>query len=292
MTDAPPPEHQPGTGIETGTGPGDAGWRSLNRAWWDERTPLHVASSLYDVEGFRRGRDTVEAFEVELFGDVTGLRLAHLQCHFGLDTMSWARNHGATAVGLDFSAPAVETANGLAVELGIDARFVCADVYDAVDALNGEQFDVVYTGLGALNWLPDLSAWASVVSGLVRPGGRLLLSEFHPFSWVFDNNRDGRDLAVAYDYFGAEPFLDEHEGSYADLTAHTVHNQTVEHQHPVAAVLRVLLAAGLGLEAYEEYDFTLFPQFPLMERHGRHWRLPATMPRIPLMFALVARAPG
>lgn len=266
-------------------------WRELNRAWWDERVPLHVASDLYDVDSFRAGRDTVEPFEAALLGDVTGQRLAHLQCHFGLDTMSWARNHGASAVGLDFSAPAVEAANALATELAIDARFVCADVYDAVTALGGERFDVVYTGLGAINWLPDLGSWAKVVAGLLRPGGRLLLSEFHPFAWVFGDEGAATDPGlVEHDYFDAAgQVFDDGGGTYADLSAVTANDRTVEHQHPLSEILGSLLGAGLTLEAFEEYDHTLYPRFGWLERRGRTFHQPAGNPRIPLMFALLAR---
>lgn len=276
----------------TDPAPPDSHWRELNRAWWDERTPLHVASPLYDVAGFRAGRETLRPFELELLGDVSGLRLVHLQCHFGLDTLGWAR-HGASVVGLDFSAPAVAVANGLADELGLDGSFVCADVYDAVAALGGEQFDVVCTGFGALNWLPDLEAWSQVVAALLRPGGRLLLAEFHPFSWVFGADREGERFEVIDDYFGEAPLHDDASGSYADLDADTSNNRTVEHQHPLGSILGSLLRRGLVLEAYDEYDHTLFPQFPWLEHHEAtgSWHVPAGEPRIPLMFALVARRP-
>ncbi|HRW36796.1 MAG: methyltransferase domain-containing protein [Acidimicrobiales bacterium] len=265
-----------------------ADWRELNRAWWDERTPLHVASELYDVEGFKAGRQTVEPFEQRLAGDVAGLRLAHLQCHFGLDTMGWARL-GASVVGLDFSQPAVDAARALATELDLDARFVCADVYDAVEALGGEVFDLVYTGLGAINWLPDLARWADVVAALVRPGGRLLLSEFHPFSHVFAD----ADRTVAYDYFSDEPLVWDDEGSYAADGAATAHNETVEHQHTMGEILTVLLERGLRITAFEEHDHTLFARWPdLVRREDGTFRLPEGSPRLPLMFALVAERPG
>ena len=272
----------------------DAGrWRELNRAWWDERTPLHVASPLYDVDAFRAGRESLRPFELDLLGDVSGLRLAHLQCHFGLDTLGWAR-HGASVVGLDFSAPAVDAANGLAAELGLDGRFVCADVYDAVEALGGELFDLVYTGFGALNWLPDLDAWSEVVASLLKPGGRLLLAEFHPFSWVFGDGDDQEGLVVVDDYFGEGPSIWDEAGSYADLAAETVHNVTVEHQHHLAEILTAVLSRGLVLEAFQEHDHTLFPQFPFLveDVEQRCWRLPEGSPRIPLMYALVARRPA
>lgn len=264
------------------------GWRELNRAWWDERVPLHVGSELYDVEGFKAGRQTLEPFEQRLAGDVTGLRVVHLQCHFGLDSMGWARL-GASVVGLDFSQPAVDAANALAAEVDLDARFVCADVYDAVEALGGEQFDLVYTGLGALNWLPDLERWADVVAALVRPGGRLLLSEFHPFSHVFADE----DRTVAYDYFSTQPYDWHDAGSYAAPEVATEHNHTIEHQHGVGSILTVLLERGLRITAFEEHDHTLFARWPdlVLQRDGTY-RLPEGEPRLPLMFALVAERPS
>ena len=263
-----------------------ARWRELNRAWWDERVPLHLASELYDVDGFLAGAEQLRPFELALAGDVAGLRLAHLQCHFGQDSIAWAR-HGASVVGLDFSEPAVAAANDLAARLEVDAAFVCADVYDAVGALGGERFDLVYTGLGALNWLPDLTRWAQVVRSLVAPGGRLLLAEFHPFAWVFEE-----DLSVTYDYFGSAPFVWDDAGSYADLTAATTHNATVEHQHGIGQVLTALLAAGFTIRAFEEHDHTLFPQFTVLEQREGAYRLPEGMPRLPLMYALVADIPA
>lgn len=262
-------------------------WRELNRAWWDERVPLHVRSELYDVEGFKAGRQTLEPFERRLAGDVSGLRLAHLQCHFGLDSMGWARL-GASVAGLDFSQPAVDAANGLAGELGLDARFVCADVYDAVDALGGERFDLVYTGLGALNWLPDVERWAAVVAELIRPGGRLLLSEFHPFSHVFADD----DRTVEFDYFSDEPFDWHDEGSYAAPGVETRHNDTIEHQHGVGKILTALLGVGLRITAFEEHDHTLYARWPdLVAEADGTYRLPEGEPRLPLLFALVAELP-
>jgi len=261
-------------------------WRELNRRWWDERVPLHVESELYDIEGFRAGKEQLRDFELRLAGDVSGLRLAHLQCHFGQDSIAWAR-HGASVVGLDFSQPAVDAANGFAHELDVDARFVCADVYDAVAALGGERFDLVYTGLGAINWLPDLEGWSNVVAALVKPGGRLLLAEFHPFSHVFAD--EGR--TVEYPYFSDEPFVWHDAGSYADPDAETAHNSTIEHQHTVAEVLTCLLARGLRITAFEEFDYTLFPRFPDVVADDRGFVLPPDEPSIPLMFALVAELP-
>lgn len=141
------------------------------------------------------------------------MRTGHLQCHFGLDTLSWAR-HGASVTGLDFSGPAVEAARRIAAEVGLAAEFVQADLYDAPQALRGQRFDIVYTGLGALNWLPDVRRWAAVVASLLQPGGFLYLSEFHPFVHVFGEH----DFTIEYDYFHGRLEFDE-PGTYADLRA-------------------------------------------------------------------------
>ena len=266
----------------------------LNRSWWDERVPIHVGSAFYDVEGFRAGGSTLRPFELEEVGDVAGKRLAHLQCHFGLDSLSWARA-GASVAGLDFSGPAIEAANSLAAETGLDATFVQADVHDAVEALGGERFDIVYTGFGAINWLPDLSRWADVVSSLLEEGGFLYLGEFHPFTWVFDEDTE----TIRFDYFhDAEGVsFDDEEGSYADLDAPTRRNTTLEWAHPMSEVVSAVLGAGLTIELLSEHDYTLFPRFADLEPDrdflgaGVVYRQPEGKPRLPLMYSLRARRP-
>ena len=151
----------------------------MNRAHWDEAAPLHAHERLYDLDGFRAGRNDIRPFELDEIGAVDGRELLHLQCHLGTDTLSWAQ-HGARVSGLDFSERSLVVARELAAELGIDAEFWNADVYDAVGAVGGRTFDIVYTGIGALGWLPDLGAWARVVHDLLRPDGILYLVEIHP----------------------------------------------------------------------------------------------------------------
>lgn len=257
----------------------------LNRSWWDERVPLHVASAFYDVEGFKAGTSALRPFEVDEVGDVSERSLLHLQCHFGLDTLSWARL-GARVTGLDFSTPAVEAARSLAADTGLEAEFVAASVYDAPTALAGRHFDVVYTGLGALNWLPDIGRWAEVVALLLAPGGYLYLSEFHPITWVFGDE----DLGVEHDYFQADPFAFDDPGTYADLAAQTEQNRTEEWQHPLGDVVSAVIAAGLTLEFLHEHDYTLFPRWPFLEQDGHAYRIPPGRPRLPLMYSLRAGA--
>ena len=263
-------------------------WIELNRAMWDERVPIHVASEFYDVEGFVDGRQTLKPFEPDELGDVSGLDLVHLQCHFGLDTLSWARL-GANVVGLDFSEAAVEAARELARRIAVQAEFVAADVYDAVEALDGRRFDVVYTGIGALCWLPDYDRWAQVVAALLRPGGRLYLVEFHPATHdVFSD--DG--LTIEYSYFEDMLVWDE-PGTYADLSAPTTNNRSVEQVPQLGKVVTAVARAGLRIEQLTERPTTFMPRWPMLVQHGEQdWRLPDGMPSLPLSYSLLASKPG
>ena len=266
-------------------------WADLNRRWWDERAPVHVASDFYDVAGFLADPDasTLRPFEIDEVGDVAGRSLVHPQCHFGLDTLSWARR-GARAVGLDFSAPAVEAARGLARRAALDAEFVAGDVYDAVDLVGGRTFDVVYTGLGAITWLPDIARWARVMAELTAPGGFLYLAEFHPVHMILGDD----DLTVRRPYFHDpdDPLEFDEPGTYADLAAATEHNRTVEWTHGLGAVVTAVIDAGLTVELLREHDHTLFPRWPfLVERDGAY-RMPDGMPSLPLMYSMRARKGG
>ncbi|WEV26785.1 class I SAM-dependent methyltransferase [Streptomyces sp. 71268] len=268
-------------------------WREANRAMWDERVPIHLASGFYDLDAFRAGRDALCDFQADELGDVTGKSVLHLQCHIGLDTLSLARRGASQVVGLDFSAPAVEAARDLAAELGFGpdrACFVAADVYDAVEAVPDSAYDIVYTGVGALCWLPDIVRWAETVAALVAPGGFLYLSEFHPLVDALDEVTASR---IAYDYFNREPWIDETPGTYADTTAPTSCNRRVEWQHPLGSVISALAAAGLRVEFLHEHDMTLFKRFDSLQPEAGtpYYRLPPDQPRVPLMYSLRASKP-
>jgi SAM-dependent methyltransferase len=266
-------------------------WIAANRAMWDERVPLHAASALYDQDGFRAGRDEIRSFEAAEVGDVTGKRLVHLQCHMGQDTLSWARRGAAKVVGLDFSEPAVEVARGLAADIGLAdrAEFVVSDVYEAAAALPDKDYDIVYTGIGALYWLPDLRRWAETAASLVAPGGFLYLSEFHPFLNVFgwDNARE-----VKEDYFRAEPLVTDEPGSYVEIEAETVDNLSFARLHSLGDIVSAICGTGLRLEFLHEHDMTVFQQFPeLVRGDDGFFRLPEGQPRVPLMYSLKATRP-
>src|SRR5215471_11552990 len=183
-----------------------------NRDAWDLRTRAHLGSTFYDVASFKAGRNTLRPPEREELGDVRGRTLLHLQCHFGLDTLSWARL-GASVTGADFSEESIAVATSLAAELGLDARFVCADLYELPDVLDG-QFDIVVTTYGVLSWLPDLDRWARVVAHFLRPGGTFCLVEIHPAIGLFDEV--GGRLEVTGSLFDHGPFERETVQTYAD----------------------------------------------------------------------------
>jgi SAM-dependent methyltransferase len=262
-------------------------WREVNRALWDERVPIHVDGQFYDVPGFLAGESRLLPFEVEELGSVDGATLVHPQCHFGLDTLSLARM-GARVTGLDFSAPAIEAARRVADQAGIEAEFVQADVYEASAALGGRRFDVVYTGRGAINWLPDIERWARVMASLLAPRGRFYITEFHPFTEVFGEEQ----LTVERSYFNRGPWLWDEPGTYADLSAETTQNRTVEWEHTIGDVVSALAHAGLRIEFLHEFDYTMTPRWPFLQRGPDGiFRMPEGQPALPLMYSILASSP-
>lgn len=265
-----------------------------NRDNWDARTDIHAQSEFYDMAGFRAGRNALNAVEIEEMGDVSGRTLLHLQCHFGQDTLSWARL-GASVTGVDFGEKAIDLARQLTDELKLDARFVCANVYDLPDVLEGT-FDIVYTGGGAVNWLGDLERWADVVVHFLKPGGVFYLREFHPYATIFANEDDVAgisDLQVLYPYFyRKEPFRFEGEGSYTDGGA-GIPIVSFEWFHPISDVVTALVTRGLRLEFLHEFPYSGFRQFPFMEqRADGNWWMVGDRYNVPLMYSLRAVKPG
>ena len=271
----------------------DVRYFEANRRHWDERVAIHRRSAFYDVPGFLAGRSSLQPHEPGEVGAVAGKALLHLQCHFGLDTLSWARL-GAEVTGLDFSGEAVRAARDLAREAGLRAEFVHANVYDAAAALAGRSFDIVYTGGGALVWLPDLPRWAAIVASLLKPGGIVYLQESHPFGHVFDDEA-ARDLVVRYPYFHVpEPDRWDEPGSYTDPTAETVENVSYEWTHTLGAVVTAQAQAGLVIEFLHEFDRLFWKNFPFMTpgEEPNTWVLPEHRASVPLAYSICARKPA
>jgi 2-polyprenyl-3-methyl-5-hydroxy-6-metoxy-1,4-benzoquinol methylase len=280
---------------------GNDQYMAANRDLWDELTRVHETTSFYDLDGFRRGGVRLREFEIDDVGPVEGRSLLHLQCHFGIDTLSWARL-GARVTGADFSPKAVDLATRLAAELGLDARFVCSNVYDLPDGLEGE-FDVVYTSRGVLGWLPDVDAWARVAAHFVKPGGVFYIHEIHPVAQVWqDEDVVPGDLRLHYPYFTTpEPFEFESQGSYADPSAHLEVTKEYGWNHSMAEIVSALASAGLRIDLLREFPYTEWAMGFLEERKitpdgdteaKSTWWLPESAGgELPLFFALRASKP-
>lgn len=258
-----------------------------NRRAWNARVPVHVRSSFYDVEGWKReGGISLTGIELREMGDVRGRSLLHLQCHFGQDTLSWARL-GAHVVGCDFSEPAIAQARQLAEELSLPAEFVCCSVYDLPQYLSGE-FDIVFTSYGVLGWLPDLEPWANVVAHFLKPGGVFYIAEFHPVLWMLDEQMQ----ALKYPYHNAGVIESELNSTYADRSA-VLSGKEYNWNHSLSEVLGSLLRRGLQLEQFEEYPYSPFNCFPNAVRgDDGYYRIRGLENVLPLVFTLRMRKGG
>ena len=266
-----------------------------NRELWDAWTRIHLGSEFYDVASFRNGERPIRIadYERDEVGGVEGRTLLHLQCHFGLDTLSWARL-GATVTGIDFSDEAVAAARALAAELRIPATFVQSDLYALPDVLD-QQFDIVYTSCGVLGWLPDIGGWGRVAAQFVRPGGFLYITEVHPVTQVFaDEGVEPGELHLAYPYWSHdEPLRFEVKGSYADREASTEGLVEYGWDHSLGEIVSSLADAGLRLDFLHEFDFVRWPVPFLVEGDDGRYRLPeGSKGSLPLFFSLKATKPG
>jgi SAM-dependent methyltransferase len=271
----------------------DDAWLERNRALWEEWTPIHARSEFYDLESFKRGGIRLRKYEIEEVGPVSGKDLLHLQCHFGIDTLSWARL-GAHVTGADFSPRAVALAASLAEELGLDARFLVSNVYDLPSNLDGE-FDVVYTSRGAINWLPDIRGWARVAAHFVRPGGIVYMTELHPVAGAFmDEGVKPGELQLAYPYWedGSAVTFDV-TTSYADENLHHAEQKATSFGHGLGEIVNALIDAGLRIESLREFPFVDWKLDFLVQGDDGLWRLPGELDgRMPLFFSLRASRPG
>ena len=269
-------------------------WLALNRANWDERVPVHLASREYDLAALRAGRRRLDVLTEAMLPPLAGLQVLHLQCHFARDTLVLA-NRGAEVTGVDFSPPAVAAAQDLAAELGLPARFVLTDVYRAPAALpEPASFDLVFTTWGTITWLPDVAEWARVVAGFLRPGGRLLFLDAHPAALVFDDLAPGADGRPGWflPYFGGTPLAYEDATDYADPAARLVNARQVNWLHPLGEVVSALRRAGLRLDVVQEHPRLAWQMFRCLVQDGDGlWTWP-DRPWLPLSLEVQAVREG
>ena len=270
-----------------------AKYRELNRLNWDDRAPAHAASPDYQIDRFLADPEhlsDVVRFDLPLLGDVSGLDGVHLQCHIGTDTLSLHRL-GARMTGLDFSPAALREARSLAERAGAAIEYVQSDVHDAVAALGGGRFDLVFTGIGALCWLPDVRRWAGIVSELLRPGGRLFIREGHPVLWALDYERADSLIALEYPYFEhAEPNVFDEPGTYVATDVEFEHNVTAEWNHGLAEIVQAVLDAGLTVTGLVEHQSVPWEALRgrMEQIGGGEWRLIDRPARLPHSYTLQA----
>lgn len=262
-------------------------YAAVNRANWDDRVPIHMASAFYDVEGWLARRPGPRKRELDALGDVAGLDLVHLQCHFGLDTLAFA-TAGAQVTGLDLSGAAIAEARALAVRAGLAdrARFVEGDVLEAASLLAPATFDIVYVSLGALCWLPSVERWATQVGALLRPGGRLYIHDGHPLANAFADDA----FVIENTYFEqAAPHVDDWDQTYTDGDGRVAHTVAYEWNHGIGEIVNAIVGAGMRVDQLIEHDWTVWPRFPFLVRgEDDEWHIPPDKPRVPLTFTVLA----
>lgn len=256
---------------------------AANRVSWDKRTPIHAASRFYDVEGFKTGKSSLNFIEVEELGPVKGQSLLHLQCHFGMDSLSWARM-GARVTGIDFSEKSIQMAKELGLEENIHAEFHCCDVYDVPMILDNRQFDIVFTSYGAINWLPDIDRWAQVAAQSTKRGGTFYMVEFHPLLRTLDE-----DGFLKYSYFHREEPYEDPEGTYTD-GGDLFSSKSYDWQHSMSDVVNALIGAGFRIELVNEFPFSVYNCFPgMIEIEPGKWVFENVGATIPYLFSVRAR---
>lgn len=271
----------------------------LNQLSWDDRVGSHFKSAMYQrhVEELRGGGHCLEGHTLEALGrlgSLEGKSAIHLQCHMGMETLSLARL-GAKATGLDFSQPAIDVGRGLADELGLGVDFICANVYDTLEHVEGK-FDLVLVTVGALCWLPDIERWAKIVGELLKPGGMLCLWEVHPLADVLDDHPGQGDspdspmLVVKYPYFHEEGIRCDEDGSYTDKDAKFEHNASILWTQPLGDVINALVGAGMRIDRLDESPLCVWPAYDMMEEvNPNRFKLPGKLrDTLPITYTLIA----
>ena len=253
-----------------------------NKELWNQRTTVHKDSSFYDVPSFMQGKNSLTPIELNELGDVSGKKILHLQCHFGMDSLSLARM-GAEVTGVDLSDEAIAEARHLNDQLGLNAKFICCNVYDLPKHLD-EKFDIVFNTYGVVGWLPDLETWAQMISRYLKPGGYFYLAEFHPVIWMFDDDF----THIKYYYQNRELIETDSTGTYTDRNA-AIAAKEYSWNHSLSEVINSLLSAGLELEFLNEYSYSPYPCFnKVVQGADGNWRIEGLEDKIPMVYSIKA----
>ncbi|WP_298263825.1 bifunctional 2-polyprenyl-6-hydroxyphenol methylase/3-demethylubiquinol 3-O-methyltransferase UbiG [uncultured Lutibacter sp.] len=232
----------------------------VNKETWNNKVAIHSKSEFYNVEEFKKGKTSLNSYEIEELGDVERKTLLHLQCHFGQDTLSWSRM-GATCTGIDISDKGIKEAKKLNSELGLNATFIESNLYDVPQKVKGV-FDIVFTSYGVIGWLPDLNTWGKIIAEKLKKGGVFYMIEFHPIVWMFDFLQTPPKLA--YPYLNKEVIYEEYKGTYTNSDASII-SKEYGWNHGLGEVVSALTNAGLQIEFLHEFEKSPYNSFPDME---------------------------
>lgn len=254
-----------------------------NKMLWNKRTQYHFDSSFYNVDGFLNGASSLNDLELNLLGSVRNKKILHLQCHFGQDTLSLSRM-GAVVTGVDLSETAIQKAKELADQIGSNAQFICCNIYDLPNYLN-QQFDIIFTSYGTIGWLPDLNEWAKIIAQFLNPIGTFVMVEFHPVIWMFDANFN----KIEYNYFKKNAIIELEENTYADKNA-AINLESITWNHSLAEVFTSLLSNGMGIDDFQEYDYSPYDCFNDCEKiDDKKFIIKKFGNKIPMVYSVVAR---
>lgn len=257
-------------------------YTKANKKWWNNVTSIHSSSKLYDLKSFKKGKSSLQKIELEEIGDVRGKTLLHLMCHFGMDTLSWARE-GAIVTGVDLANDSITLANKLSQEMGIPSDFICSDIYELPNVLN-KKFDIIFTSYGVLLWLSSITKWAKILDHFLKKGGIFYIVELHPFTNILTH-----DFKLENKYFDKGPYEDDTDGTYSDWEA-DIKGTTYQWNYTLSDVLNALIGEGVKIKYLHEFPYTMYDQFPgLMEKNKRgQYVLKNKEIQIPLLFSLKA----
>jgi len=266
-----------------------ANFVNINRHLWNDKVDYHVASPMYNVAGFLSGVDSLNKIENDLLGDVQGKRILHLQCHFGLDSLSLARRGAKHVTGVDLSDRAIDKARELAESTNLTAstKFICCNIYDLQEHLSCDQdelFDIVFTSYGVITWLPDINQWSSLISRYLKSNGVFIIVEFHPILWIFDETFS----RIEYSYFNEKVLVSESNGSYADRNA-PISNQCIEWNHSLSEIVQSIINHGLRIDSLQEFDYSPYDTFlKTVKTENGFYQIKGLEKKIPMIFALKA----